>query len=234
MYSLPPQQSQTNQQTRLHLAHMDEVLARAPAQRDWLSSSEQARAARLRAPQRLAHYLSGHWLLREVLARVVAVGDSVEIIDRQSLPPQLAGRPDLHLSLSHSGPWIACAVSTAPIGIDLEQHRPREALSGFDHLLRNPDEPPGSLDPYALLERWVVKEAYIKRDCGSALPERLAELQVYQQSEPAEVCLWQSGLCLLASTDPTARPVAEGAAAEGWDGSKGHWRVVDLAKRRCQ
>ncbi len=234
MYSLPPQQPQTNKKTRLHLAHMDEVLARAPAGRDWLSPSEQDRAARLNAPQRLAHYLSGHWLLREVLARVFPGGDSAEVIDRQSLPPQLADRPDLHLSLSHSGPWIACAVSTALIGIDLEQRRPREALSGFDHLLRNPDEPPGSLDPYALLQRWVIKEAYIKRDCGSALPERLAELQVYQQSEPAEVCLWQSGLCLLASTDPSARPVAEGAAAEGWDPAPAHWRVVDLATRPCQ
>jgi hypothetical protein len=52
--------------------------------------------------------------------------------------------------------------------------------AALEPLLRNADEAPGSLDADALLQRWVAKEAWIKRDAGSALPARLERLHLRQ------------------------------------------------------
>ncbi|MCB1605709.1 MAG: hypothetical protein KDI71_01855 [Xanthomonadales bacterium] len=220
-------------QTQLRVASVDQMLSRAPADaQSWLAPSEWQRCQRLMAPQRRSHYLAGHWLLRELLAPYRRnPTEPWQIIDRPSLPPTIADRPELFLSLSHSGPWIACAVSTAPIGIDLEQRRPRPALAGFDQLLRNPDEPADSLDLDALLQRWVVKEAFIKRDCGSALPERLAELHLHASGEPGCVCLWEHSQFLLGSTDHQVRPLVASAVPGDQPRVLQHWRVVDRGMR---
>jgi 4'-phosphopantetheinyl transferase len=39
----------------------------------------------------------------------------------QHQKPQLAGVPDLHFNLSHSGDWVVGAIDSTPIGIDLEK-----------------------------------------------------------------------------------------------------------------
>ncbi len=206
------------------------MLAQAPADaQSWLSASEWQRSGKLHAPQRREHYLAGHWLLRVQLARFVdGPVDHWDVVDRRSLPPLVRERPDLHVSLSHSGPWIACAVSAQSIGIDLEQRRSREALANFDQLLRNPDEAPGSLDLQALLRRWVVKEAFIKRDCGSALPARLAELNVSRQNEPADLTLWQTESFLLGTIGEGIHGEPEWPA-ECATAPPEYWRVVDTA-----
>ena len=38
--------------------------------------------------------------------------------------PYLPGYPGLHFNLSHSGPWGVCALSKAPVGVDVELVRP--------------------------------------------------------------------------------------------------------------
>ena len=45
-------------------------------------------------------------------------------------------------------------------------------------LLLNTDEATDSLDADTLLQRWVAKEAWIKRNTESALPARLKRLQL--------------------------------------------------------
>lgn len=166
---------------RLAVETTSAVLARAPADcARWLSVSEQARLERLRVEPRRAQYLAGHWLARELLVAEAGGGIAAWTLEaRPDLPPAILGPvADLHLSLSHSGDFIAAAVADAAIGIDIEQRRPREALHRFDTLLLAEGEFPGTLDNDALLLRWVVKEAWIKRGHGSALPERLAALRI--------------------------------------------------------
>lgn len=157
---------------------IDAVLATTPATLDWMSPGEQARAARLRAPARHAQYVAGHWLLRQLLADVCGgAAADYTLLERDNLPPAVAGS-GLRVSLSHGGDWIAAGMSSAPIGIDLEPREPRPALGRLQHLLLNTDEPPDSLDNDALLQRWVLKEALIKRDHGNALPDQLTALQL--------------------------------------------------------
>ncbi|MDZ4813768.1 MAG: hypothetical protein SGI99_14315 [Pseudomonadota bacterium] len=100
--------------------------------------------------------------------------------ERPSLPPIVMGHETTtYLSLSHSGDWVACALWDQPVGIDIEQRRPpRDALLRFQHLLLAVGELPDTLSVDELLQRWVAKEAWIKRHHGSALPEHLAALNL--------------------------------------------------------
>lgn len=189
--------------TLLRVARITEVLATFPGEpHSWLSPSEQARLQRLQVASRRNQYLSGHWLVRLLLAEQQG-GDPRDwrLDDRPNLPPAVFGREDdLHLSLSHSVDWIACAVSTAPIGIDIEQRQPpRAALHRFEHLLLASGDLPATLSTDELLQRWVVKEAWIKRHHGSALPEHLAGLQLRRAlAGNADVQLFDSPWVLLA------------------------------------
>jgi len=165
--------------TSVRVAAVADVLAQAPAAPEsWLSPSEWARTQRLRVPSRHRHYLAGHWLARLQLGRLLDRDPTrCVLIEREHLPPQVLDAP-LQLSLSHSGDWIACALSPVAIGIDLEQRGRGPQLRTFAHLLVAEGESPDELDDDTLLQRWVLKEALIKRDCGSALPDTLAAIRL--------------------------------------------------------
>lgn len=204
-------------EARVLVRRIEAVLASAPPASEWLSPCEQARAAAMRAPARHAQYLAGHWLLRTLLAQAHG-GDPRDypLQERDNQPPAVAGAA-LCTSLSHGGDWIAAAISPAPIGIDLEPRTPRPALRRLQHLLLNPDEPPDSLDDDALLQRWVIKEALIKRDHGSALPETLAAIRVHpaQAVDAADVRVWTTaGFHLAVAPAGVAEIDLEGFNAE--------------------
>jgi len=113
-----------------------------------------------------------------------------QLIERSNLPPAVLGFAPLQVSISHSGGWIAAAIADGAIGIDLEQRRERAGLLRFQHLLLAQGEAPDSLDLDQLLQRWVAKEAWVKRHHGSALPEQLVELKLLPASaETASVQL---------------------------------------------
>ena len=163
----------------IEIARIATVLASLPGQHaNWLSETEQTRLAQMHREGRRSQYLAGHWLTRVLLAR--ASGDTPSqwrLIECKSLPPQVQDHDALKVSITHSKEWIAAAVATVPIGIDLEQ-RPRHLDAAIEELLRNTDEAPGSLDADSMLQRWVVKEAWIKRNAESALPARLRQLHL--------------------------------------------------------
>ncbi|HTA64679.1 MAG TPA: hypothetical protein VK753_04165, partial [Xanthomonadaceae bacterium] len=162
------------------IARIANVLADVPADRtSWLSDSESVRFADMRNDNRKAQYLAGHWLTRVLLARALG-GEAARwrLSERKSLPPQVEGHPEsVAVSISHTRHWIAAAVANVAIGIDLEQ-RPRILDAGLEPLLRNADEAEGSLDADTMLQRWVAKEAWIKRNSGSAVPAQLRQLHL--------------------------------------------------------
>lgn len=87
----------------------DDALARYRAALDDLALD---RCQRFVRPERQRQFILGRALLRH------AVG-AVPMVEQPPGPPRIEG---LHVSLSHSGPWIACAVSRdTPIGLDIEQ-----------------------------------------------------------------------------------------------------------------
>ena len=186
---------------RVQVARVEHILADAPsALETWLSSSELARLDRLKIQNRRDQYLSGHWLLRCLLSQHFGKPPSAwQLIERTNLPPALQNFDLLQTSISHSGDWIAAAIANDAIGIDLEQRRERAGLMRFQHLLLTHDEPPDSLDSDQLLQRWVAKEAWVKRHHGSALPEQLAELELlHAEPETADVQLFSTAAFHLA------------------------------------
>ncbi len=191
---------------RIQAARVEHMLADAPSALDtWLSESEQARLQRLKVPNRRDQYLSGHWLVRCLLAQQFGSKPGAwPLIERSSLPPAVLGSELVQVSISHSGDWIAAAIADGAIGIDLEQRRERAGLLRFQHLLLAQGEAPDSLDLDQLLQRWVAKEAWVKRHHGSALPEQLVELNLLPASaETASVQLCSTAAFHLGITAQT-------------------------------
>lgn len=92
---------------------------------DWLGASERVRLAGFVRRERRRQFVLGRALLRCALAPLLgALPANIALIERRGQAPLLdCPVPELpHFSLSHSGPWIACAVSSgAALGLDIER-----------------------------------------------------------------------------------------------------------------
>lgn len=103
--------------------------------------------------------------------------------------PLLIGENRPHFSLSHSGQWAVCAVSDAPVGVDIDTARctMRVARRFF-----SPEEAAylefldGSTQKDALARLWTAKEAYLKAQ-GTGLAARLSGFTVTLSPDGAAV-----------------------------------------------
>lgn len=143
-----------------------------------LSASERSRCARFARRERQRQFLLGRALLRVAVARLTGLSpDAFDVIERAGDAPRItvpAGRCSIpYFSLSHSGEWIGCAISSnARLGLDIEAVDPaRDILAasqiGFhaeEHawLLRQPD----STRLSAFYELWCSREALYKLQSG--------------------------------------------------------------------
>lgn len=78
--------------------------------------------------------------------------------------PLLAGRPDIHFSLSHCREAVACVVSDHPVGIDVESvGRYRERLAAYTMSETELAEIAAAPSPDVAFTRlWTMKEALLK------------------------------------------------------------------------
>lgn len=142
----------------------------------WLSASEQRRCETISAPRRRQQFLAGRWFLRQCLAQwhggeatdyaLSASDDGPALL--MAAPFDLSARP-LHVSLSHSADWVACAVASSPVGVDVEdttRQRDTDALGAMIHG-RHETESVAPLDAATrqrqFFARWGLKEAWIKQ-----------------------------------------------------------------------
>lgn len=100
----------------------------APAKLDqwftWLGAGEAQRYQRFVRAERRRQFVIGRALARSMLGQLLGVAPpSLLIEDRPGLAPMLSGAdPNPSFSISHSGPWVACAVSAgSALGLDIEQ-----------------------------------------------------------------------------------------------------------------
>jgi 4'-phosphopantetheinyl transferase len=110
------------------LVHLVDGRAIADAQLDaylgWLGAGEMARYQRFLRRERRRQFVIGRVLARQALGELLGVAPRALLIDdRPGQAPLLAGpHSTTSFSISHSGPWIACAVSAdSALGIDIEQ-----------------------------------------------------------------------------------------------------------------
>lgn len=93
-----------------------------------LGGSERARLARFRRAARRRQFIAGRMLLRHALARQPGGPQTITVTERPGLAPLVTAGSATpsdsslpHFSLSHSGHWIACAVSAeTAVGVDVE------------------------------------------------------------------------------------------------------------------
>ena len=91
---------------------------------DWLSGSELARYRQFARAQRQRQFLVGRVLLRQALAPLLGVpARAIGLLEQTGAAPRLVlpEGAQAGFSISHSGPWVACAVSAdTALGLDIE------------------------------------------------------------------------------------------------------------------
>ena len=162
----------------------------------WLSDQEKARCDGFKAPKRRLQFVAGRYLARQCLAAwaggtwqdyLLSAPEGAApfvtwVPDPQN--PGAAGRSEIHVSLSHSADWLACAVASFPVGVDIEDcTRPRDT-DALGELVLSDDEMAemAAASPQVRREhfyaRWTLKEAWIKQ-LGAAAPATMRALQCF-------------------------------------------------------
>lgn len=151
----------------------------------WLGPTELQRYQRFVRQERQRQFLLGRILLRQSLSQLLDVPVStLQLTERTGNAPQLdfPACPDLGFSLSHSGNWVACAVSASTrLGLDIELLNPDRdfsalALHAFDTAenawLQQQDAGNHMRNFYRL---WTSREARMKLNAklNAASPECL-------------------------------------------------------------
>jgi 4'-phosphopantetheinyl transferase len=102
----------------------------------WLDGAERRRLARFIRPARRRQFLAGRVLARLALGDLLKLEPrSIRLEDHPGCAPLLASPADaaVGFSISHSGGWVACAVSAgSKVGLDIEvidQTRDIDALA---------------------------------------------------------------------------------------------------------
>lgn len=138
-----------------------------------MSRARQQKADRLKRELDKKLCVFSDMLLRTMLRESFGINHP-EFCEDEKGKPYLLGN-DLYFSLSHSGTYIACAIDTHPVGVDIETPRavePRvinhcctaqESLYVCaDPMTRTDPLPAQSEEAVRFLTLWTAKEAYLK------------------------------------------------------------------------
>ncbi|MFN3310283.1 MAG: 4'-phosphopantetheinyl transferase family protein [Thermomonas sp.] len=223
-------------EARIGLLAVADAAADADAQGlGWLTDAERRRLQAITVSARRASFLAGHWQARKRAGQWLGLApDRIEwAADAQGRPRlYLAGEAlPLHVSLSHSGDWLALALAEVPVGIDLElprRDRDWEALARF---VCSPEElrALGDGDAAARVRLfhafWTLKEARGKRSGEGLRPKAARNLTAAAcASEHAEAMSWEfGGGSLAVALAPGMGLSVEGKAL----GEPAHWRYID-------
>ena len=122
------------------------------------------RTERLRNPAARQESLAVGLLLGYAMEQWgLSLGEPVEVLPAGK--PVFARRPEVYFSLSHSGRYAMCAISTRPVGVDVQQMR-RVNLSVARRLHPGEQEwlgdQPEAERETAFFRLWSRKEAWVK------------------------------------------------------------------------
>jgi 4'-phosphopantetheinyl transferase len=137
----------------------------------WLSASELARYGRFVRGARQRQFLIGRVLARQALGTLLSrVAQSLTLEEVAGLKPVLKGvNANADFSISHSGPWVACAVSRgARLGLDIEVIDPARDITALaaqafgDERCAWLADRPGTTRLRDFYNLWSAQEAAIK------------------------------------------------------------------------
>ncbi|TLX21239.1 4'-phosphopantetheinyl transferase family protein [Thermomonas fusca] len=223
---------------RLHLLPVAAAAAEAGAQGlDWLTAAECRRLQAITSASRRDTFLAGHWQARALAAQWLRLD-----VGRVALDAQADGRPllrvdgdaaPLHLSLSHSGGWLALALADAPVGVDIELPRRVRDWNALARFVFSPEEcrrvdaAGDALCAEVFHALWTLKEARGKRS-GEGLQPRAARAVTAQPADAAnaEALGWAFGEGALALA---LAPGTRLERADGVPGTPAYWRFSSAA-----
>lgn len=180
------------------MAATDQLLAahgdRWPGQS---TPAERARAAAFQRPSDRCDYVAAHLLVRLCAASAINVPPAtLPLVQQCSVcrgphgRPTLLGLPGVHVSLSHTGGWVAAAVAGEPVGIDLENASSAALEPSLLDFVLTPAERAvvESADtPTRTFRRfWVRKEALLKVGYATLDSFRALDLSRLPLADPFE------------------------------------------------
>jgi 4'-phosphopantetheinyl transferase len=139
-----------------------------------LAASEAHRYAAFARKQRKRQFLVGRMLLRLAVAKMMNVPfDRITVTDRVGSAPELfvgdGQSSPPNFSISHSGNWVGCALSTdVMLGFDLEINHPDRDIVALSQAAFEPDEQlwlmqqPDADRIAAFYRLWSTREALYK------------------------------------------------------------------------
>jgi 4'-phosphopantetheinyl transferase len=104
-----------------------------------------------------------HRLLRQAVTRYTGRDGDWSIALGEKGKPFFPTSPEVCFSISHSGAWWMCALSSQPVGLDVQDHHPmpREKLSRrFFHPEEDAYLQARGYTPF--FDVWAAKESYLK------------------------------------------------------------------------
>ena len=139
-----------------------------------LTASEARRYANFARRQRKGQFLVGRMLLRLAVSKMINVPvHGITVIDRVGTAPKLffvdGQSSPPNFSISHSGNWVGCALSTeVMLGFDLEVNHPDRDIVALSQAAFEPDEQlwlmqqPDADRIAAFYRLWSTREALYK------------------------------------------------------------------------
>ena len=135
----------------------------------WFSEAgaeKQDRLLQMRHEADRRRSLCADHLARQMLSEATGIARSaLKLLRDDRGKPYLEGS-ELHVNLSHAGDFAACAVDSAPVGIDIEVPRAvrpelcRKVCCSEEMVFVHPE---GKFSSAHFLQLWTAKEAYLKK-----------------------------------------------------------------------
>lgn len=120
-----------------------------------------------------------HSLLAVAAAREWGLSPCPELALEEHGKPYFQNHPNLHFNLSHSGSYALCALSDAPVGVDIQVVKSRRAAlldrvcspkeRQWLHTLKD--------SPHAFARLWAMKESRCKQN-GTGLTQPITDIRV--------------------------------------------------------
>lgn len=169
----------------------------------WLTDSELARYRAISSKLRKQQFLAGHYLVRKMASRIF--NNAIESWDYYQDADSLRclkytqeSLPGLFISISHSGEWIAAAISHVPIGIDIETFgKQRDFIAIASHVFSESETSLlKSLAPDQLNRQfylyWTLKESVAKQH-GAGLKFEVSRANSFIPAAASEALIfsWQ-------------------------------------------
>ena len=159
----------------LAFRRLDVVLGEIPSSDlFWLSPEERIRYESFTTRSRRQQFLCGRFLARQAISHIRGgTWDEYELSAPEGNAPRLTESTKFGsfesqlISISHTDGWVACAVSTRPIGVDIQSRKKARDILGLSQMinLEIPLEADQSNENLKNIfyAQWGLREAWIKQ-----------------------------------------------------------------------